>query len=294
MSTNQKKNKVREYYNQETEIIDYVKMYEPGYTRYPANLIRLNIVKKILKENAVKNVLDVGCGSCGVLRELLKDGFKVNGMDFSEKMIMYGKKILEESNFDPKLISVGDIEKEKTFPKKKFDAVIALGVLPHVLNEKIALRNINISLKNKGKALIEFRNDLFSAFSMNKFSADFFLNRVINKETIPKKIRNEVEEFYFKRLKIHKQFRKDFGKISYDDILAKFHNPLNIEETLFSTSGFSVDKIHFYHYHSLPPYFHSKYPKLFNTTSLKIEKPNDWRGYFMASAFVVEATKIKK
>jgi len=45
----------------------------------------------------------------------------------------------------------------------------------------------------------------------------------------------------------------------------------------------------FYHYHALPPIFSEKHPQFFKENSLQLEKPNDRRGYFMASAFVVEA-----
>lgn len=37
---------------------------------------------------------------------------------------------------------MGDVENIKSLPKKKYDAVIALGVFPHILNEKKALVNI--------------------------------------------------------------------------------------------------------------------------------------------------------
>ena len=54
-----------------------------------------------------------------------------------------------------------------------------------------------------------------------------------------------------------------------------------------------VEKIHFYHYHSMPPIFEKKYPKIFRKTSMKLEKPDNWKGYFLSSAFVVEASKTQ-
>jgi len=41
----------------------------------------------------------------------------------------------------------------------------------------------------------------------------------------------------------------------------------------------------------LPPFFQNLDPKLFRELSLKMENPHDWRGYLLASAFVIEATK---
>ena len=89
---------------------------------------------------------------------------------------------------------------------------------------------------------------------------------------------------------VEKPTPKKDGKISYDDILARFRNPLTIEQDLFSKNGLAVKNIHFYHYHALPPVFSEKHPKFFREKSMDLEKPGDWRGNFMASAFVVEAS----
>lgn len=287
-------NGVKKYYDQDTQTLNYFKMYDKGFETYPVNLLRIKIVQKRLKKFKIKSIYDVGCGSCGAMLRLLKEGYKVEGSDFSKKMIQSGKNYLENAGFDSDLIKVGNLEKRSTLPKKEFDAVLALGVFPHLTNDKRALKNIHKIVKNRGKIFIQFRNDLFSAFTQNQYSNDFFLNRVIKKENIPKKLLNEVEEFYEKRFVNTKRIRKGEGKITYGDILAKFHNPLTVESELFNPTGFSVDKIHFYHYHALPTYFQNKYPKLYDKLSLKMEKPNDWRGNFMASVFVVEATKSKK
>lgn len=100
-----------------------------------------------------------------------------------------------------------------------------------------------------------------------------------------------MDEFYSKRFTVTKKNRNHEDKITSYNILSKFHNPLSIESKLYKPTKFSVNKIHFYHYHALPPFFQNKYPKLFNELSFKLEKEDDWRGYLMSSAFVVEATK---
>lgn len=282
----------REYYDQETK--DYLQMYEKDYKGYPADLIRFQtIILKRLKALKVKTVLDAGCGSCWPMRELLKNGFHAVGFDFSEKMIEEGKKVLADSGFDPNLISVGDVEKATTLPKEKFDSAIALGVFTHLVDQKKALMNINKALKKKGKVLLQFRNDLFDSFTLNNYSYDFFLHSLINIGKFPNKAQNDINDFYLKRLVMQKTTKKKTRKVAYNDVLASFSNPLTIEEELFKPCGFRVDKIHFYHYHALPPIFAAKYPELFKSMSMKMEDPNNWKGYFMASAFVVEATKIR-
>ena len=267
-------------------------MYQEGYQKYPANLIRLNMVTKRLKQIDIKTILDVGCGTCAPMIRFLKEGFKVKGFDFSEEMVQNGKLELENAGYDPNLISKGDLDHEETIPDEKFDAVIALGVFPHISNEKNALTVMSKRLNKGGKVLIEFRNDLFAAFTLNKYSLDFFLNRVLDIDSYPDDVAKEVIDFYKERLKVDKVIEQEDGKLDYTDVLAKFRNPLSIEEELFKPCGFKVDKFHFYHFHAFPPVFENKFPELFKELSLKMEEPNSWKGYLMASAFVVEATKL--
>lgn len=292
MVSGQEKEKVRKYYDQEAK--DYIKMYKKGFGEYPANLIRLNIMVERLKRSNIRTILDVGCGTCAPMIRFLKEGFKVKGFDFSKKIVKEGKRELEKARFDPNLIFEADLEDASTLPNEKFDAIIVLGVFPHVSNDKKALLNMKKMLNEGGKVFIEFRNDLFAAFTLNKYSLDFFLNRVIDLNSLPQNIRQDVINFYQEILKADKPDKIEKGKISYSDIFAKFHNPLTIEKELFRPTGFLVDAIHFYHYHALPPIFENRSPRVFRQLSLKMENPNDWRGYLMASAFVVEATKKGK
>jgi SAM-dependent methyltransferase len=283
------KKMAKKFYDQEAK--DYIRMYREGYKEYPANLIRLNFMVERLKQNRIKTILDAGCGTCGPMIKLLEKGFIVKGFDFSKEMVKEGRKELEKMGYDANLISQADLENDATLPDEKFDAIIALGVFPHILNERKALSNMRKRLKKHGLVFIEFRNDLFAAYTLNRYSLDFFLNRVVELSSLPNGIAEEIVNFYSERLKVDKSDRKEKGKITYTDILAKFHNPLNIDEELFRPTGFSIIKIHFYHYHALPPIFENKYPRLFRELSLKMEKPNDWKGYLMASAYVVEARK---
>ena len=286
----EEKDQVKKYYDQEAK--DYKMMYQEGYQKYPANLIRLNMVTNRLKQTNIKTILDVGCGTCAPMIRFLKEGFKVKGFDFSEEMVAHGKSELENAGYDPNLISQGDLDHEETIPDEKFDAVIALGVFPHIDDEKNALTVMGKRLDKGGQVFIEFRNDLFAAFTLNKYSLDFFLNRVLDIDSYPDDVAKEVIDFYQDRLKVDKVITKEDGKLDYTDVLAKFRNPLSIEEELFRPCGFKIDNFHFYHFHAFPPIFENKFPEVFKDLSLKMEKPNSWRGFLMASAYVVEATKL--
>ena len=48
------------------------------------------------------------------------------------------------------------------------------------------------------------------------------------------------------------------------------------------------ERLLFYHFHALPPMLEGANPQLFRQTSLAMEAdPTDWRGHFMASAFIL-------
>lgn len=285
------KERALDHYNREAK--KYLEIYRKGYREYPANRIRLNIIVSRLKKNRVRTILDAGCGSCGPMIRLLREGYEVTGFDFSSEMVKEGKRELIKAGFDPRLVFQGDLEVASDLPDKKYDAMLALGVFPHIVNENTALDNIRRRLERKGMVFIEFRNELFAAYTMNKYSLNFFLNRVVDIQSLPKNVTGDIARFYGDRMQGHSTiFNNGSPKVRHGDMLAKFHNPLTVEKELFKPNGFAVKGLHFYHYHAMPPIFEKKYPRIFRRLSLKMERPDDWRGYLMASAYTVEAQKI--
>ncbi len=72
------------------------------------------------------SVLDVGCGGGIKTKNIANKGFKVTGIDFSEKMIEIAKRELPELDFD--VVDVYDVDK---YPKT-FDGIFAQAVLLHI------------------------------------------------------------------------------------------------------------------------------------------------------------------
>jgi hypothetical protein len=68
--------------------------------------------------------------------------------------------------------------------------------------------------------------------------------------------------------------------------LSRTHNPLVLKER-FAAAGFREVQLLFYHFHCLPPMLEPALPALFRRESLAMEDPHDWRGHFMASAFIL-------
>ena len=78
----------------------------------------------------------------------------------------------------------------------------------------------------------------------------------------------------------------------YDVILSKFHNPFEVVE-LFKKHHFEDIRLLWYHYRPpAMPYLEEQLPELFRRrTGSPEHEPRIWRGYFLCSAFVVEAVK---
>ena len=78
----------------------------------------------------------------------------------------------------------------------------------------------------------------------------------------------------------------------YDAILSKFHNPLEMSD-LFGSLGFTDARLLWYHYHPAMPHLEKENEVLCRQEGLKLEhETSGWRGLFLCSAFVVEATKM--
>jgi len=253
----------------------YLVAYDKNFNEYPHMRLRFEIVMDVIKKSRIKKILDVGCGSCMPLLKLLKLGYDIKGIDLAKEMIQEGKKLLESNNLSPTLIKLGDVFSIS----EKFDCIINLGAFPTCVNDNSELRKYKKILNKGGKIFVEHRNELFSLFTFNSYTYKLY------KKLIPD-MPNDVRKFLKQKFKLS----EPNNSIPYYKLKPRLHNPLIVSK-LYETNGFIVNKIHFYHYHWIPPILEENH-KAFNKKSLKLEKPDNWKGVFMASAFVVEATTI--
>jgi 2-polyprenyl-3-methyl-5-hydroxy-6-metoxy-1,4-benzoquinol methylase len=264
---------------------------------YPANYFRMQLLLNSFARHNVKRAIEVGIGEGTPLMTLGKTGVDVFGFDISDKMVEKARKNAAACGIDESQIFVGDIQDPNTYMHTihagKFDGLIAMGVMPHIQNDDFVISNMGNLLKPGGVAFVEFRNVLFSLFTFNRNTVDFLVNDLLSdsNDKLKKSIRSDLEG----RLRMDQPpVRKELndGSPGYDAILSKFHNPMTISE-LFEKHGFSNLKLHWYHYHPSIPYLSSEDPKLFRSESIRMENESSgWKGYFLCSAFVVEATKI--
>jgi len=284
---------VKDYFSKEAATYHF-DSYSFDSGSYPANYFRMKIVLDVLKKRKdIKRILDVGCGGCEPMVELLKCGFDVQGVDFSDEMLEQGRLRLKENGFDPKLIYKADFLDKKTLSAEKFDAVLMLGVVGYNKNDDLTMENVSSSLRHGGITFVEFPNELFSFYSFNRFSVDLFMDKFWNFSTIPKELQEELKEFLVKRFDQNISF-EDYAekkKCLGGDVPYPMYNPLTICN-LFKKHSMRLDKNHFYHFHALPPIWEYKAPELFTELSIAMEDPEDWRGHFLCSAFLSEAEKI--
>jgi 2-polyprenyl-3-methyl-5-hydroxy-6-metoxy-1,4-benzoquinol methylase len=275
---------------------DYHQMYQrenlgkPG--RYPANYFRLQILVRRLASANVKRVYEIGVGEGTPLATMAKMGFAVAGCDISQEMVNAARRNFKSQGLAEDLIQWGDVEDSATLVGQlsggRFDAVIAAGVMPHVRNDRLFLENTKMLLRPGGKVLIEFRNKLFSLFTLNRYTKEFILDDLLG--GVPGEIRDKVAGELDKRLAtdLPKQRQATGDGPSYDQILAKFHNPLELEG-LYTAAGFTNFRLHWYHYHPAPPMLEAGIEGAFRQAAMALEHEGSWRGMFLCSAGVVEA-----
>jgi 2-polyprenyl-3-methyl-5-hydroxy-6-metoxy-1,4-benzoquinol methylase len=291
--------KIEDYYDAVAEI------YHEQYNReklmemkiYPANYFRLQMLLNAFISKNVKRVLEVGVGEGTPLVTMAKTGVEVWGFDISEEMVKAAKKNMERCELNPDHIFLADIQDPVTYAHclkdGLFDGLMAMGVMPHVENDEVVMKNMANCVREGGSLFVEFRNKLMSLFSFNRYTMEFILDDLL------KDVSQKLKDLIYKeigptlRMDLPKQRKSVDGKDApgYDAILSKFHNPFEVKE-MFEKLGFKDIKFLWYHYHPAMPFLEGFDKELFRKEAFKLEhETSGWRGMFLCSAFIVEAVK---
>lgn len=137
---------------------------------------------------------------------------------------------------------------------------------------------------------LQFRNSMLSLYSFNRLTMEFIQDELLADQ--PASIKDAVAADLEARLAMDKPPRKEGTKEApaYDEILAKFHNPFELAD-LVRSKGFSNIRYHWYNYHVTPPMLAGAVGPAFREAGMAMEETDTWRGMFMCSAGVIEATK---
>jgi 2-polyprenyl-3-methyl-5-hydroxy-6-metoxy-1,4-benzoquinol methylase len=263
---------------------------------YPANYFRLKILKKEVKKLGATSIYEAGMGEGTPLAHMAHMGLRVAGSDIATNMVDAAKANFTRRGLDPDVIQIGNIDDPASFANQLedglFDAMMASGVLPHVADDEIALRNMRSIVRPGGSVFIEFRNSMFSLFTLNRFTKSFIMDELLC--AVPDALRDATAAELDKRLATDMPPLRDRNVEGdgpgYDLIQANYHNPLELLEQ-FSKLGFSDMKIHWYHFHPAPPMLEKAIGPAFREAAMAMEFDQSWRGMFLCSAGVVQAVR---
>jgi len=258
---------------------------------YPEHVFRLRIFLDLLKKIQPSRMLDIGCGSGQPLLAFLQNGYDAHGFDFSQEMVEESKKLLMSNGMDPLRITVNNMEDIQNIPYGYFDCIVGLGSLYYSRNFLGTIEQVASLIPKGGSLIFSLRNELFSLFSMNGYTKSFVVDNFVNKASLSHELRRKLEDNLDKCFE-QPGVRKSFQTIDDHKVHSQYHNPLTIDSTIISPNGLALKGIYYYHFHALPPAFEHSDTQEFRKLSCQIENPTDWRGMFMASAFVVHAEKV--
>lgn len=277
----------------------YADQYDPEKlwtnAEYPANFFRLELVRRLLRDADVSSVYEFGAGDATPLTRIASDGIQVAGNDISPEMVKFAQANLEAAGLDRAAVSLLDVQDSMAIATERervgvFDAVMALGVIPHVHDDHQFVAAMDTFLRPGGKLLLQFRNAMFSMFTFNRLTKEFIMDELLNGVT--EDIRSVVERDLNSRLAVDKPpVRTRPTGDGYDEILSRFHNPFELSD-LVRSLGYVDVKFHWYNYHPAYPMLAGEIdPRAYRQAQMDLEGDPGWRGMFLCSAGLIEATK---
>ena len=265
----------------------YQELWDPNLEGgYPANHFAFRQILNVLHEQGARRMVEIGVGQGRAIPIYTAAGIDLYGVDNNPEMVEGSASVAADMGLPADRISWGDIEDSVSLSvirgQGPFDALLAMGVLPHVDHEKVALENMRHLIKPGGSVFVECRNKLFSLVTFNRFTYEFIMDDLL--AGVSGEVKNAAGEFLKTRVDVDMPPKP----VGHE---AKYHNPLDIHE-VFEAAGFVDVKVRPFHYHAAMPRFEKELGAAFRTESIALEnEPSDWRGLFLCSAFVVEARR---
>lgn len=262
---------------------------------YPANYFRLELVRRILGNAGVKSLYEFGVGDATPLTRIAADGIRVAGNDISPEMVRFARENMTASGLDPAGISLLDVQNVEAITAERermgsFGGVMALGVIPHVHDDRQFIAAMDSFLEPGGRLLLQFRNAMFSMFTFNRLTKEFIMDELLH--GVPDSIRAVVAQDLETRLAVDKPpVRTRPTGDGYDEILSRFHNPFELAD-LVRGLGYEDVTFHWYNYHPAYPMLAASIdPREYRQAQMDLEGDLGWRGMFMCSAGLIQATK---
>jgi 2-polyprenyl-3-methyl-5-hydroxy-6-metoxy-1,4-benzoquinol methylase len=264
---------------------EYQRLWDPDLAGgYPANHFAFRQVLAALHEVGAEHMVEIGVGQGRAIPIFEAAGIEMYGVDNDPAMVEMSAEVMAQAGLPSDRIMWGDIEDSVSLSTIRrqgpFDALLAMGVLPHVDHDVVALENMRQLVKPGGVVFVECRNKLFSLVTFNRFTYEFIMDDLL--AGVSGAPREAAAEFLKTRVDVDVP-PKPTGHA------AKYHNPLDVQH-VFEDAGFTDIRVRPFHYHASMPRFEKELGAAFRSESIALEnEPSDWRGLFLCSAFVVEA-----
>ena len=278
---------------------DYFEDFYGASAAYPP--VHADLIHKLLLESGCESVLDAGCGPASFLKHIAASSIEWHGFDLTPEMVEEARRVVDKLGRSHSRVWQGSVLDDAAFtspePSLVFDSAVLVGVLPHipVTADVQVLSRMRSAIAPGGLLIAEARNALFSLFTFNRPTYDFVLQELVDWDALKAHVALEapqapeaIEERFAQLLAMDlpPTRRGKSGEQGYDEILSRTHVPFLLKEAA-EDAGWRDVKFKFAHFHSLPPQLATYAPVASREASLKMESPDDWRGLFMASTFLV-------
>ena len=127
-------------------------------------------------------------------------------------------------------------------------------------------------------------------FTFNRLTKEFILDELLR--GVPEEIRATVSADLDHRLATDKPPRRTRPTgDGYDEILSRFHNPFELADVV-RAQGYDDIRFHWYNFHPAYPLLADSIDAtLYRQAQIDLEGDSCWRGMFLCSAGLIEATK---
>lgn len=252
---------------------------DPGLP-YPANHFAFRRVLDAIGERPV-SVLEIGVGEGNALPLFAGLGHDVHGFDNSASAVRACHERMQAMGLDPARVFEADVREESTYASflgdRRFDVVIAMGVLPHAESPANVIASITRLVRPGGHVFLEFRNALFSLTTFNRYSHDFIVDTLL--ADVEPRLRESVAEDLAPRL--------EMGIPSGSTSTSGFHVPFEVL-AMAESLGLEDPRIIPFHFHAGMPYLGARDPEAYRRASVALEDDTSgWRGWVLASAFLL-------
>lgn len=152
------------------------------YHRHRLTVIEALIPRELLVPG--RRVFDFGCGDAVHFPMFLEAGAEIAGLDISEEMIGLGRMRLRTIGYAENLIRVATVEALKELETQSLDGLLSFNVLAYLTNdeERLFYEQASRAVKPGGYLIVTHSNELFDMFSLNRYTAEFFMNNLIGDE----------------------------------------------------------------------------------------------------------------